>query len=131
VTTDEAQVLEVNRRFYEAFEGGDMDALAATWEHSERAVCTHPGWSTIHGWPEVANSWEAIMRSGGAPQFILTAERVELAGDTAWVTLDENLIGAGGTGVAVAALNILVRGADGRWRLVAHHASSIVRPNLR
>jgi ketosteroid isomerase-like protein len=124
-------VLAVNRRFYEAFEAGDMDALSETWEHSTRAVCTHPGWATIHGWPAIAESWEAIMSGAGAPQFILTAEAVVVAGDVAWVTLDENLIGAGGASGTVAALNVLARGDDGQWRLVAHHGSSVVRPNLR
>jgi ketosteroid isomerase-like protein len=121
-------VLEVNRRFYDAFERGDMAALAATWEHSERAVCTHPGWATIHGWSAIAESWEAILRGGGAPQFILTAEVVVVDGDLAWVTLDENLIGAGGASGTVAALNLLARGTDGQWRLVAHHGSSVVGP---
>jgi ketosteroid isomerase-like protein len=123
---DEEAVLAVNRRFYDAFERGDLEELAATWEHSDRAVCTHPGWATIHGWTEVADSWGAIMRGGGAPQFILTNERAAVEGAIAWVTLDENLIGAGGASGTVAALNVLARGADGQWRLVAHHGSSVV-----
>jgi ketosteroid isomerase-like protein len=131
VTDDEDAVLEVNRRFYEAFERADMPELAATWEHSDRAVCTHPGWAAIHGWADIADSWEAILRGGGAPQFILTQERVAVIGDVGWVTLDENLIGAQGASGTVSALNVLARGSDGSWRLVAHHGSSVVRPNLR
>jgi ketosteroid isomerase-like protein len=126
-SVDEAAVLAVNRRFYDAFEAGDMAALAATWERSDRAACTHPGWATIHGWPEVAASWEAILRGGGAPQFVLTAERVHVVGDLAWVTLDENLLGAGGASGTVAGLNLFVRGDDGEWRLVAHHGSPVAR----
>ena len=95
MTDDEQAVLAVNARFYEAFEASDMTALAATWEHSDRAICTHPGWATIRGWSGIAESWEAIMRGGGPPQFILTAEQVTVVGDAAWVTLDENLIGQG------------------------------------
>jgi ketosteroid isomerase-like protein len=129
VTDDAAAVLEVNRRFYEAFEAGDMAGLAATWEHSERVVCTHPGWQTIHGWTEVGESWEAILRGGGAPQFILTAERVTVVGDAAWVTVDENLIGAAGASGTVAGLNLFARGTDGQWRLVGHHGSPVARPN--
>jgi ketosteroid isomerase-like protein len=124
---EEAEVLAVNRAFYDAFETGDLDRLFATWEHSERVVCTHPGWTTLHGWSAVGASWEAIVNGAGAPQFILTNERAVLAGDVAWVTLDENLIGRGGASGTVAALNLLARGDDGRWRLVAHHASSVVR----
>jgi ketosteroid isomerase-like protein len=131
VSHDEDAVLEVNRRFYEAFERGDMTELAATWEHSDRAVCTHPGWAAIHGWAGIAESWEAILAGGGAPQFILTQEQVVVVGDVAWVTLDENLIGAGGASGTVSALNVLARGRDGQWRMVAHHGSSVARPNLR
>ncbi|HEX7095911.1 MAG TPA: nuclear transport factor 2 family protein [Acidimicrobiales bacterium] len=123
---DVAAVLAVNRRFYEAFEASDLDALAATWEHSDRVVCTHPGWTTIRGWDAVFESWRAIVRGGGAPQFILTNERAEVQGDVAWVTVDENLIGSRGASGTVAALNVLARGDDGVWRLVAHHGSSVV-----
>ena len=130
-TEDGDAVLAVNRRFYEAFEAGDRDALAAAWEHSERVVCTHPGWATIHGWSEVEASWEAIMRGGGAPQFILTAERVTVVGDVAWVTVDENLISGGGASGTVAGLNVFARGDDGGWRLVVHHGSPVARPNQR
>ncbi len=42
-------------------------------------------------------------------------------GDAAWVTVDENILGAQ-AGATVAALNVFVRTGDG-WRLVAHHAS--------
>jgi ketosteroid isomerase-like protein len=124
---DETEVLAANRRFYEAFEASDLEQLAATWEHSDRVVCTHPGWATIRGWDQVFASWRAIVHGGGAPQFILTAEHALIEGDVAWVTVDENLIGARGTSGTVAALNILVRGGDGVWRLVAHHGGSVVQ----
>jgi ketosteroid isomerase-like protein len=129
VTDDEDAVLTVNARFYEAFETSDIDALAATWEHSDRAVCTHPGWATIHGWPGIVESWDAILRGGGPPQFILTNEQVTVVGDIAWVALDENLIGEGGASGTVAAINVLVRGEDAHWRLVVHHGSPVARPN--
>ena len=120
------RVLAANRRFSEAFESSDMPALAAAWEHSDRVVCTHPGWATLRGWDDVQASWQAILRGGGAPQFVLTAEHVSIVGSVAWVTLDENLLGAGGASGTVAALNVLVRDDDGAWRMVAHHGSSVV-----
>ncbi|MDQ4098748.1 MAG: DUF4440 domain-containing protein, partial [Actinomycetota bacterium] len=24
--------------------------MSRVWEHSERVVCTHPGWATLRGW---------------------------------------------------------------------------------
>ncbi len=60
----------------------------------------------------------------GRNQFILTNEAVAVHGDTAWVTLDENLVDSGGTGT-VAATNLFVL-SDGRWLLVAHHGSPVI-----
>ena len=110
---------------YDAFEAADFDALVAVWEHSERVVCTHPGWPTLHGADAVLDSWRRIL-AGPRLQFILTDERVEVSGDVAWVTLDENLIAGNDTGGTVAALNLFSRGPDA-WRMIAHHGSSVLR----
>ncbi len=101
--------------------------MSDVWEHTERVACTHPGWRTLHGWAAVSASWFALFRGPSPLQFILTDERVHVAGDLAWVTVDENLIGegiGGGVGSTVAALNLFARGDSG-WRLVAHHGSPI------
>ena len=74
----EADVLAANRAFYEAFEARDIDAMSESWEHSDRVVCTHPGWASLHGWAAVA-----------------------------WVTVDENLISETISGT-VAAVNMFV-----------------------
>ena len=64
------------------------------------------------------------MFGGPSPlQFILTNEVVAVAGDAAWVTVDENLISSDGGGT-VAAVNVFLRTGD-RWRLVAHHGSAV------
>jgi len=122
-TSDEEAVRAAHRRFYEAFESRDLDVMSDCWEHSERVVCTHPGWRTLHGWGAVAGSWFALFGGPQVLQFILTNEVVHVAGDTAWVTVDENLLTEDGQGT-VAALNVFQR-RDGRWRLVAHHGSPV------
>lgn len=97
--------------------------MSEVWEHTDRVVCTHPGWHTLHGWAEVAASWFALFQGPGGMQFILTGEVVAVAGDTAWVTVDENLI-AGAIGGTVSAFNLFVR-TDGSWQMVAHHGSGV------
>jgi hypothetical protein len=57
-------------------------------------------------------------------QFIITNEALGIAGDLAWITLEENLIDTGATG-AVAATNVFVR-TDGEWRMIVHHGSPIM-----
>jgi ketosteroid isomerase-like protein len=118
------EVQAANRAYYAAFEAADLDAMSALWEHGERVLCTHPGWSPLRGWGAIAASYFALFRNGRALQFILTDEHVEVEGDTAWVSVDENILG-GEVGATASALNLFVRGRDG-WRLVAHHASQVV-----
>ena len=97
--------------------------MSEIWDHGDDVVCTHPGWTTLHGWASVAASWFALFQ-GSMTQFILTNEVVAVVGDAAWVTVDENVIAELGGGT-VAALNVFVRGDDG-WHMVAHHGSSVV-----
>jgi ketosteroid isomerase-like protein len=119
----EVDVIAANRAFYDAFEARDMDAMSDSWEHSDRVVCTHPGWQTLRGWASVSSSWFALFSNSLPLQFILTNEAVAVEGDVAWVSVDENVIGESVSGT-VAALNLFV--FDGqRWRVVAHHGSAL------
>jgi ketosteroid isomerase-like protein len=120
---DEAAVRAANRAFYDAFEARDLDAMSEAWEHSDRVSCTHPGWRTLRGWGAVSASWFALFGGPQPLQFILTDEVVAVAGDAAWVTVDENLI-TSEMGATVAAVNLFVR-AEAGWRLVAHHGSAV------
>jgi ketosteroid isomerase-like protein len=122
IETDD-DVRAVNAAFYEAFEARDIDAMSEVWEHSDRVVCTHPGWQSLRGWGAVSGSWFALFGADNPLQFILTNESLSIEGDVAWITNDENLIGdrIGGT---VAALNMFVFDGE-RWRMVAHHGSPV------
>lgn len=122
-SVDEAAVRAANRAFYDAFEARDLDAMSDVWEHTDRVTCTHPGWRTLRGWGAVSGSWFALFGGPSPLQFILTDEVVSVAGDAAWVTVDENLISADGGGT-VAAVNLFVRAGE-RWWLVTHHGSAV------
>ena len=119
----EDDVRAANQAFYEAFEARDIDAMSEVWEHSDRVVCTHPGWQALRGWGAVSGSWFALFRNDNPLQFILTNDSVRVEGDVGWVNVDENLIGEriGGT---VAALNVFVFDGE-RWRMVVHHGSPV------
>lgn len=124
-TSDIAELLEANARFYEAFERASMDEMSDLWEHSERVLCTHPGWSPLRGWGVVAASFYVLFQAGPSTQFVLSGLAGEIDGPVGWVSVEENLLGPqiGGT---VSTLNLFVREADGRWRMVAHQASPVV-----
>ena len=118
-------VLAANRRYYDAFEACDLDAMSALWERSERATCTHPGWSTLRGWGPVASSYFALFQQPGQLQFVITEERAVVTAHSAWVSLDENLLGEAHGGVTIATLNLFVRDAAGDWRMICHHGSAV------
>lgn len=119
------EVLAANEAFYLAFESRDLDAMSDLWAHDEDVTCVHPGWVTLRGWGAVASSWAALFSGPQRLQFIVTDVTVVMAGDVAWVTCDENLLGDDG-GATVAVMNLYRRRADGRWRMVAHHGSPVM-----
>jgi ketosteroid isomerase-like protein len=129
-------VLAANAAFYAALESCDSAAMAEVWEQSERAVVTHPGWPMLRGWASVKESWDAIFRNTNFIRFVLDDEHCSVRGDTAWVTVEENILQATGavgesaadsehlSGSRAVTTNIFV--SDGtRWRLVVHHASPV------
>ena len=114
-----------NAAFYDAHESRDLVAMSAVWEHSDRACCIHPGWPILRGWVTVEESWRRIFVGSGRNQFILTNVSVDQQGDTAWVSLDENLVDGAMTGT-IAATNVFVR-VSGAWKLVLHQGSPVAR----
>lgn len=117
-------VLAANMAFYDAHEARNLAAMRSLWEHSERAVCIHPGWPILRGWQHIEESWRRIFSGSGRNQFIVTNEVVAGAGGVAWVTLDENLV-QGAEANTVAATNMFVL-TDGEWKLVHHHGSPVM-----
>lgn len=117
-------MLAVNQEFYDAHEQRDLSAMAKVWEHSDRVVCVHPGWTMLRSWPIVEESWRRIFTGPGRNQFIVTNDVVVVDGDVAWVSLDENLVDGAVTGT-VAATNVFVRRGDA-WRMVLHHGSPVI-----
>jgi hypothetical protein len=98
--------------------------MSRLWEHSDRVVCTHPGWASLRGWPKVSASFFALFQNPQHLQFILTNVRTEVGNELAWVSVDENILDADGA-TTVAALNVFARRPDGRWVMVVHHASPV------
>jgi ketosteroid isomerase-like protein len=120
---DREAVRAANQAFYQSFEDNDLDIMSDLWEHSDRITCVHPGWPMLRGWQQVSAAWFTLMTNGATNQFIITNERVEVEGDVAWVTCDENILNAA-SGATVAAMNTFVM-SDGNWRLVAHLGSQV------
>ena len=103
--------------------------MSSLWEHSDRVVCTHPGWTTLRSWGKVASSFFALFSNSQHLQFVLTQEHVAVEGEMGWVSVDENLLGDQG-GATVAALNLFHYSAEAdRWLIVGHHGSVVSAPS--
>jgi ketosteroid isomerase-like protein len=120
-------VLAANNAYYVAFEARDMDSMSELWEHSDRVICTHPGWVTLHGWAEVAGSYFAFFNNAAPIQFVTTNERAHVQGDVAWVALDEDILGEQ-AGATVSVLNLFSRNENGDWKFIGHQASLVSPP---
>jgi len=125
-----ASLLAANAAFYEGFESLDLDGMDALWDHGDAVWCVHPGADLIVGWGPVRRSWAAIFANTAYLQFIVTDVHARAVGDGGLVTCTENILsGAAGTdiggGKAVATNAFLRRGSA--WRMVAHHASPVLR----
>jgi len=121
---EEQAVRAANQAFYESHEARDLVSMSSVWEHSDRVVCVHPGWPILRGWEDVGESWHRIFSGPGRNQFIVTNDVVAVAGGTAWVTLDENLVDRATAGT-IAATNVFVHGDEG-WLLTVHHGSPVM-----
>lgn len=119
-----------NTAFYDAFESMSLDRMEAVWAHEDAAYCIHPGGEILRGWPRVRRAWAAVFATTPYMQFIVTNLEVTEHGDVGVVSCVENVLAGevsdhlhGGTAVAT---NVFVR-RDGRWRMLAHHASPMLR----
>ena len=68
-------VLAMNQAFYDAHERRDIEAMRSVWDHSQGAVCVHPGWPILRSWPVIEESWRRIFSGPGSADVI-----VDLAG---------------------------------------------------
>ena len=58
-------ILVVNDHFYRALSLADFNAMQRLWLASDEAVCEHPGWPPLLGWPAIRESWPPSSRIRG------------------------------------------------------------------
>lgn len=126
-----ASLEAANDAFYAAFEALDLDRMAALWKHGDDVFCVHPGSELILGWDAVRRSWAAVFSSMEYLQFIVTD--VHAREDSGVLTCVENILtdgpgpGSGSFGAGRAVATNVFALVDGEWRMIAHHASPILR----
>lgn len=119
-----ASAEDVEARFYEALQHGDVAAMMAVWADDDEIVCVHPGGARVVGAAAIRASFEAIFANGGVPAAPEQVHRLQ-ALSLAVHHLVERIAVTSPQGVSqawVLATNVYVNTAQG-WRMVAHHAS--------
>ncbi len=133
VAGDVDAVVAANAALYAAFESADVDAMKQVWDDTDDVVCVHPGWPLLRGRPQVLRSWSVIMANTAYIQFFLTDVHVEVTGDVAVVTCEENILTSVsddhgfGENARVVSTNVFRR-RPGGWRLRVHHGSPVLAP---
>jgi uncharacterized protein (TIGR02246 family) len=125
--SDEEQVRQINERFYMAMNAAEIDEMDEVWADDLSAVCVHPGREAIFGYERIRESWAVIFSSANPLSIAAGNERINIAGDVAWVSCIEtiSLMMEEGLAAAAAQSTNIFRRTDGRWRMLVHHASPV------
>lgn len=123
--TDEERALAANDRFYAAMNSLDVGEMDAVWMDTKDAICVHPGREAIFGYERIRESWMMIFSVTDSMTIAPSNERVQVAGEVAWVACTEiiSMMTEEGLVAAAAQATNIFRRADDNWRMIVHHAS--------
>jgi len=115
-------LLAANAAFYDAFDSGDADEMAALWAEQHPVACIHPGGAPIHGRGEVLASWRDILSASTRPAIQCLRPQALLLDRAGLIVCIEALAGG-----RLVASNMFVL-EYGTWRMVHHQAGPLNAP---
>lgn len=121
----EEQVLKANQGFYQALQSKDWAKLEASWLHEQWVQFLHQDMPRATGWKDVVAALSLLFR--GVTHLSISASEARVVGDTAWVTVYEQITtDVEGDFVTTHELstNIFAR-SGGRWKLAHRHTSQV------
>lgn len=110
-----------NDAFYQAFAAADLDAMDLVWAARPNVFCCHPGWPPITARDEVMASWREILAAAGPIPVSCVVPKAAVFGEVGLVCCYERFANQ-----HLVASNLFIR-ADGRWRMIHHHAGPLAR----
>jgi len=123
-------VKDANQRFYDAFGALDDKMMADAWQDSPQALCVHPGWQPLVGWPLIRESWRGIFNNTTLMHFNVQYVNVVVKDDCGWVTCVENIstiLDARASNFSALVTNIFIRESPSHdWKMIGHHASASI-----
>lgn len=116
---------DVEAAFYDALQGGDIDALMACWSDEDEIVCIHPGGARLLGPAAIRSGFEAMFASTAMRAKAVSVHKLQGLGASVHSVIERiEVLGAQGLRHAyVMTTNVYHETAQG-WRMVAHHASA-------
>ncbi|MHC0066222.1 nuclear transport factor 2 family protein [Nostoc edaphicum CCNP1411] len=123
------EVLAANAAFYRAFERKDIEIMSAVWSQGTGSFCIHPGSNILRGWKEIRTSWEQIFKNTAYIEINTDIIATEITDNIAYVVLRENVfqvVGGRRLEAQSTATNIF-QFLGGKWYLIHHHGSPILR----
>jgi hypothetical protein len=121
MSADLAALEFANDAFYQAFAAASLEAMEAVWAEQPNVFCIHPGWPPITNRAEVMASWQEILSNTGPIPVSCVAPKATIFGDIGLVACYERFANQ-----HLVASNLFIR-ADGRWRMIHHHAGPLAR----
>lgn len=116
MSEEEKAILAANEAFYQAFANNDYATMETLWSSGTDIAVIHPGWSPLHGYRAVMDSWHRLLSAPGVTPVLCSESRVYIMGQAAFVICTESF-----DETELVATNIFIRENDG-WKLV-HHQS--------
>ena len=129
MTDTQTDVLAANEAFYRAFEKKNLEAMSQVWSQGTASLCIHPGRNALRGWKQIRDSWETIFKNTKYLEIEIEVITTEIRDTTAYIVLFERVLQASGGRTIKAesiATNIFEQLA-GKWYLIHHHGSPLVR----
>ena len=123
----EENIIEVNQKFYDAFNNNDIELMIGVWLKGSTSQCIHPGWDVLNGFEPIMISWQKIFLAAQDLEIKLSHLKVTASEDLAWVTCQENLFSISSRGVQLSKVHStnLFKKINGEWKMILHHASPV------
>jgi ketosteroid isomerase-like protein len=123
----EENIIEVNQKFYDAFNKNDIELMIGVWLKGSTSQCIHPGWDVLNGFEHIMISWQKIFLAAQDLEIKLSHLKVTTSEDLAWVTCQENLFSISSSGVQLSKVHStnLFQKINVEWKMILHHASPV------
>ncbi|GAB4344204.1 MAG: nuclear transport factor 2 family protein [Cyanophyceae cyanobacterium] len=126
---DRRSLLAANEDFYRAFERKDLDAMGQIWSAGTDVLCIHPGRTALQGWDSIRSSWGTIFQNISYLEVEVEPISSQVNGCFGYVVTLETILQVNGRKrfKAQSIATNLFEHMGGRWYLIHHHGSPLLR----